>query len=176
MAFTELADLGCSKAVALGGRDKKTGKANPTQIEGYFIGTRQVESPKARSGFCALHVFQTKSGNVGVWGKTNLDSKMKSATPGAMTRVTFVGMVETKNNPMYKYKVEIDKDNVIDIAASSSAEEGNFVDEDSSEDLSASGYEESEETGTEAVTKAIPPSISSQDRVKQLLNSRPKVG
>lgn len=115
--FTEVADLDCSVTTALGGTDKKTAKANPTCIEGYYIGTRQVVSPKSKTGFASLHVLQTQKGNVGVWGKTNLDQKMLAAKPGQMIRATFVGMVPTKNNPMYKYKLEIDANNTIDVAS-----------------------------------------------------------
>lgn len=115
MAFKELADLDCSVTTAIGGVNKETNKKNPTQIEGYYIGTRQVPSKKSKSGFCSLHVLQTQTGNVGVWGKTNLDQKMPAVKPGQMIRISFVGMVETQNNPMYKYKVQVDAANTIEV-------------------------------------------------------------
>lgn len=115
MAFKPLADLDASTTTAIGGVNKETGKKNPTSIEGYFVGTRQVPSRKAKSGFCSLHILQTAQGNVGVWGKTNLDQKIPSVLPGQMIRISFVGMVETPNNPMYKYKVEVDADNTIEV-------------------------------------------------------------
>lgn len=116
MGFQEIADLDCSTTISLGGKDRKTGRANPTSIEGYFIGTRKVESNKAKDGYSSLHVFQTAEGNVGVWGKTNLNQKLAGVKPGVMTRATFVGMVETRNNPMYKYKVEVDAGNAVEVA------------------------------------------------------------
>lgn len=115
MAFKELADLDCSVTTAIGGVNKETNKKNPTQIEGYYIGTRQVPSKKSKTGLCSLHVLQTQTGNVGVWGKTNLDQKMPAVKPGQMIRISFVGMVETQNNPMYKYKVQVDAANTIEV-------------------------------------------------------------
>lgn len=115
MGFKQLAELDASVTTAIGGVDKETGKKNPTSVEGYYIGTRKVESRKAKSGWCSLHILQTANGNLGVWGKTNLDQKMPSVTPGQMIRITFLGMVETRNNPMYKYKVEVDADNTIEV-------------------------------------------------------------
>ncbi len=115
MAFKELADLDADTCYALGGKDKKTGKNNPTKVEGYFIGTRQVESKKSKTGLAALHIIQTSKGNVGIWGKTNLDQKLKSVTPGVMVKIEFSGMKETKNNPMYVYKVSQDTENTIEV-------------------------------------------------------------
>jgi hypothetical protein len=115
MGFQDIADLDCQVTTAIGGVDKKSGKKNPTTIEGYFIGTRQVPSPKSKTGFAALHVLQTPKGNVGVWGKTNLDQKMTAVKAGQMIRITFTGMVETKNNPMYKYRVQVDPSQTIEV-------------------------------------------------------------
>lgn len=159
MAFQEVADLDCSTTTALGGTDKKSGKKNPTSIEGYYVGTRQVVSPKSKTGFAALHVFQTKTGNVGVWGKTNLDAKMLTVKPGAMARVEFTGMVETKNNPMYKYRVQVDLDNVIDVASADNSIQGDsdtdsFVDNDGGE--YGAGASESD-IGTEEAPLDEPP-------------------
>jgi hypothetical protein len=156
MAFKQLADLDADVTYALGGRDKKSGKANPTSIEGYYIGFRQVPSPKSKTGFAALHIFQTAKGNVGVWGKTNLDNKLGRVTPGLMTRVTFTGMKETKNNPMYTYSVEVDEENSIDVGtppeASSAVDEDQAADRDYSED----DYPDSDD-GEETPMDEVPP-------------------
>lgn len=184
MSFTEIADLDCSNTIALGGRDKKTGKANPTKLEGYFIGSKQVESTKSKSGFAYLHVFQTPQGNVGVWGKTNLDQKLKSVKAGAMTRVTFVGMVETKNNPMYKYKVEVDSSNFIDVGAAIEeaidaqdssyglAAEDSAYDDLADESLDAEIEEPAPARAKPPVRPAVAPSAARQAQVQALLNGR----
>lgn len=181
--FTTITDLDCSKTTSIGGVDRKSGKKNPSQIEGYYIGTRQVASPKAKTGFSALHVFQTPEGNVGVWGKTNLDQKMTSVTPGAMTRVSFIGMQETKNNPMYKYKVEVDASNTIEVAAvSNNAGDGETNDSsDAGYDEPAAGdlYSDDEPAadvveynrGAAKAPQAAPPSAAQQKRVQELLRS-----
>jgi hypothetical protein len=115
MGFKEVLDLDCETAIALGGFNKKARKDNPTSIEGYFIGSKIVDSPKSKDGKAKLHIFQTAEGNVGVWGKTDLDRKMASVQPGAMTRAVFAGMAPSKNGDMYKYKVAQDTDNRIDV-------------------------------------------------------------
>lgn len=115
MAFQEVVSLDCDNAIQLGGKDRKSGKSHPTRVEGFYIGSKEIASPKSKTGFSKLHVFQTEKGNTGVWGKTDLDRKLASTTIGAMTRVTYTGMKETKNNPMYVYKVEVDLENVIEV-------------------------------------------------------------
>lgn len=188
MAFKEQADLDCTETVSLGGTNNKTGKKNPTSIEGFFIGSRKVESAKAKTGFCFIHVFQTAKGNVGVWGKTNLDQKLSNATPGVMTRITFVGMQPTKNNPMYKYKFEVDADNTIDVStadlnANSATEEEDDVPFNGEgagryPDYSAEENDE-DETSTDEIpaARALPPrqaaklpTAETQSKVQDLLN------
>ena len=40
MAFKEVQSLEAENAISLGGRNKKTGKENPTKAEGYYLGSR----------------------------------------------------------------------------------------------------------------------------------------
>lgn len=119
MGFKEVLDLDASSSIALGGVNKKTGKKNPTAVEGYYLGSRKVTSPKSKGGQAYLHVLQTADGNLGVWGKTDMDRKVTAVTPGTMIRVTHTGMVPTKNGDMYKYKVEVDSENTIEVSAGS---------------------------------------------------------
>jgi hypothetical protein len=123
MAFREVTSLDADVTVRLGGVDKKTGKKNPTQQEGYYLGAKEINSPKSKSGKAALHIFSTPKGNVGVWGKTNMDQKLKGVTPGTMTRVTFKNMQATPNGEMYVYTVETDGDNTIDVGLNTAAAE-----------------------------------------------------
>lgn len=139
MGFKDIADLDCQVTTAIGGVDKKSGKKNPTSAEGFYIGTRKVPSPKSKTGFAALHVLQTKEGNLGVWGKTNLDQKMTAVKPGQLIRISFTGMVETKNNPMYKYRVQVDPSQTIEVATGDDGKSGpaeNYGEEE--DDASAS--------------------------------------
>jgi len=179
MAFKTVSDLSTDNAIALGGANRKTGKANPTTITGYFIGSKDVDSPKSKTGKAKLHVFQTPEGNVGVWGKTDLDLKLRNAQPGALTRVTFTGMQETKNNPMYKYKVEVDTENTIEVASATEeapeafddAEESSFGSDDYSEN------DVDEEPAPRAVAPRIPartPTAESQARVQAMLSGKRK--
>ncbi len=132
MSFKEVISLDCDNAIQLGGTNKKTGKANPTKLEGFYLGSKEVPSKKAKTGFSKLHAFQTPKGTIGVWGKTDLDSKLATVTLGFMTRVSYTGMKETKNNPMYVYKVEVDSDSSIEVGATA------VFDNESASDDSAS--------------------------------------
>jgi hypothetical protein len=145
MAFTEVRTLDAETTTPLGGRNKKTGKPNPTSVEGYYLGTRQVESKKSKNGKAAIHFFQTSKGNLGVWGKTDMDRKLSAITPGTMVRVSFAKMVPTPNGDMYQYKVEVDADNTIDVSdlASGDTSEASGAD---TEEYSASDDDSAEET------------------------------
>lgn len=118
--YKEVTDLSADNVISLGGTNRNTGKANPKSIEGYYLGKKQVADKKKQSGFSYIYIFQTPKGNVGVWGKTDLDRKMNQATPGTMVRASHVGMQATPNGEMYKYKVEVDSDNTIEVTADSS--------------------------------------------------------
>lgn len=115
MAFKQVVDLDAETTIALGGFNKKTKRDNPTSVEGYYLGARQVESKKSKSGFCAIHYFQTAKGNLAVWGKTDLDRKLANVPAGTMTRASFSKMQPTPNGEMYKYVVELDTDNSIEV-------------------------------------------------------------
>lgn len=174
MAFKTVSDLSTDNAIALGGFNKKTRADNPTSVTGYFIGSKEVDSPKSKTGKAKLHVFQTAEGNIGVWGKTDLDQKLRAAQVGALTRVTFTGMQETKNNPMYKYKVEIDSDNTIDVAPGIEGEAGQSEDTDYADD----GFSDDEADDAPPMrakaplTPAQTPSSKAQDDVQALLSRR----
>lgn len=129
MAFTQVQDLDSETAIALGGRNKKTGKANPTKAEGYFLGSKEVESQRSKTGKAFLHILQTANGNLGVWGKTDLDRKLRNVTPGTMVRITQSGMQEIPGkNPMYKFTVEVDLENVIEVSVATASSDN--IDDD----------------------------------------------
>jgi hypothetical protein len=185
MAFKKIQDLNCDITIALGGRDKKTGKANLSQLEGYFLGSRTVTTKK---GPAKLHAIQTSDGVVGVWGKTDLNRKMENAIVGAMTRITQKGTVETPNGPMYKYTVEVDEDNSVEVfglnsntsdsAASNSSDDRSS--EESYDEVDDEEETESEESSDEVVTTrakapvvpASTPSASAKARVQALLAAK----
>lgn len=117
MGFKEVQSLDADVVTALGGVNTKTNKPNPKTLEGYYLGNRQVESKMSKTGFAKLHFFQTSTGNVGVWGKTDLDRKLAAVALGTMTRATHTGMQPVPGKrPMYKYKVELDESNTIEVA------------------------------------------------------------
>ena len=168
MAFKEVSDLSADTTIALGGFNKKAKKDNPTQVEGYYLGNRSIPDRKKKNGMSYLHFFQTSSGNVGVWGKTDMDRKLLAVTPGTMTRVTFDRMVDTPNGEMYKYKVAVDSDNTIEVASTNlSTGSGANSGTTTGETWHDEGDEEEEEE-----TRSTQDSASSarEARVKELLN------
>ncbi len=90
-------------------------------------------------------------GNLGVWGKTDMDVKLKAVAPGTMIRITFTGMQETKNNPMYKYKIEVDKANCIDVGGVS---DGSADSEATGDDA---GYESADDGEEQSLDAEAPP-------------------
>lgn len=115
MAYEKLNDV---KLVTLGGIDKKTGKKNPTEIEGYYL--RKEEKPnKFNPGKPqAFYVFETKAGAVGIFGKASIDREMAKANIGVMTKVVDTGTTRDtgKGNPMRVFEVFQDSGNSIDVA------------------------------------------------------------
>ena len=150
MAYKELTDLSPENTIALGGENKKTKRKNPTKIEGYYLGSRKVDDKKKKSGFSYIHVFQTPTGNVGVWGKTDLDRKILTVTPGTMTLATFDKMVPTPNGEMYKFKVLTDEDNTIEVSGAVGASLGDTEEYGNDTDSYSSGETEDEDDGVEA--------------------------
>lgn len=150
--YKEVTDLSADNVVSLGGSNRKTGKANPKSIEGYYLGKKQVADKKKQSGFSYIYIFQTPKGNVGVWGKTDLDRKMSQATPGSMVRATHTGMQTTPNGDMYKYKVEVDEDNTIEVSAE--VEDSVVQDDGAEEESDESTVESSEDEDAELLAQA----------------------
>lgn len=130
MGFKTITDLSAERTISLGGVNKKTGKKNPTSVEGFYLGKREVEDKKKKSGTSYIYFFQTAEGNLGVWGKTDLDRKMNQVPVGVMTRVTQSGMAATQNGDMYKFTVEIDDSNSIEVTGSLNEDTGNDNEED----------------------------------------------
>lgn len=129
MARQKVASLDADNVIALGGTrvDKKTGKTvnNPTSIEGYYLGARKVQSTTGES---TLHFFQTANGNVGVWGKTDLDKKLGTIEKGVMAYVQFTGKKKVPRGSMYTFSVEFDPDlsipvSGLELASDSGADE-----------------------------------------------------
>lgn len=177
MAFKQVTDLDAETTIAIGGTNKKTGKANPSSVEGYYLGAREVDSKKARSGKCSIYYFQTPKGNVAVWGKTDMDRKMVGVIPGTMTRVSFDKMVPTPNGDMYKYKVEFDPDNTIEVTTLSvvanSSDYGDIAersDTPTEGDIGETEDNTSDEDAEQAAALATLERVAAQKRVQALLN------
>lgn len=114
MAFKEVSDLSADTTTAIGGFNKATKKDNPTKAEGFYLGSRQTPNKKT-GGMSNIYFLQTSKGNLGIWGKTDLDKKMVQVPVGVMIKIEFAGMLETPKGEMYRYKVAVDDENTIDV-------------------------------------------------------------
>ena len=174
MAFKTIQDLETDNTVALGGYNKKLKKENPTQPEGYFLGTKKTKNTK-NDGVSSLHILQTPKGNVGVWGKTDLDRKMLNVVAGTMVRITHTGMQQTKNGEMYKYRVEIDNENSIPIELTPAKEYGStasFTDEEPTDEDEGEGVEDSTPDPTPTRVNAA----KSKAKLERLLGRNSRAG
>lgn len=182
MGFKDVNSLECDTAIQIGGVDKKTGKKSPTSIEGYFLGGRDIPSKFSSTGKAKLWVFNTDKGNVGVYGKTDMNKKLEAVVPGTMTRVTHAGSVPTrKGNDMIKYRVEVDADNTMDVSGLNQAAaeydggevsgEGEEYEEDTSLDAAEPALDETPPArATAPRTPAPTPDKNRQAQVQALLN------
>lgn len=169
MGFSEVISLDADNAVALGKRDKKTGKAYPKQAEGHYLGSRTVQGKRGPS---VLHFLSTPNGNLGVWGTTDLNRKLGAVLTGTMVRITSTGTKPTPNGDMYMYKVEQDRDNTNEVGAfEAESSVATAESDDSYEDLDGSSDEDS------GYGQDVAPAVinSNAEKVKALLNRTRKV-
>lgn len=175
MAFKQVTDLSTDVTISLGGTNRKTNKKNPTSIEGYYLGKREVADKKKKSGFSYIYTFQTDKGNIGVWGKTDLDRKMSAVKPGTMTRASFDKMVPTPNGDMYKFIVAVDEDNTTEVLSEAVQSDTGGYDKryaSSDEEPAISAYEdESEDDDSDDDIEAqLAARAASKAKVNALLN------
>lgn len=182
MGYQELGDV---KAVTLGGVNKTTGQKNPTELEGYYLRVEGRPNKYNKNKPQNFYVFQTKDGEVGLYGKAGLDKEMKKAVAGRMTKVVNTGQtLDTgMGNPMIVFKVFQDRSNTINVdefnppAQSESTSSGS----DASDDLEASGsgdWGDVDDTEEDLPpprpqaprTPASTPSADKQARVQALLS------
>lgn len=184
MAFKPVVDLDAENSISIGGKDKKTGKPNPNSAEGYYLGSKTTES---KFGPSKLHILQTPKGNIGVWGKTDMDRKLGGVIAGTMVRVTYAGEVPSnKGNPMKKFKVEVDDANRINVDGLLQAQEeatdsyqGPEAYDDGSQDDMGDSSLDADSQAPDEITTPRPqapraptrtPSPDQQKRVQDLLN------
>lgn len=118
MAYKELVSLDTDLVISLGGVDGESGKKNPTELEGFYLGFKEVPSKKSKTGLSKIHIFQTSKGNIGLWGKTDTDRQLATGSVGLMTKVTYLNKVTLPNgNPMHKFKIAQDPDNKIEVGS-----------------------------------------------------------
>jgi hypothetical protein len=176
MGFEEVNSLDVDKTVKIGGVDKKTGKKNPSSIEGYYLGAREIADKYSSDKMGKLHAFQTAEGNVGVFGKTDLNRKLAVVIPGTMVRVTAAGSVPTnKGNDMLKFKVEVDKTNMIEVSGTLSDDSGldNGGESDDNEDSEENSYSSNMgRTGTGMNNQTGMSAAERQAKVQELLKKK----
>jgi len=178
MAFKEVNSLDTDNTISLGGSSKKTGKANPTSVEGYYLGSKDIKSDFSKTGLAKMHVLQTRDGNVGVYGKTDLDRKIVNAPVGSMVRLSFTGTQPIKGKAdMYKFKVEVDAENTIEVDLPSNDSAPTISDEEPAyaDDIEDAEDEVQEAPPTRAAAPRSPakaPDPARASAVQALLNRK----
>ncbi len=174
MGFKEVSSLDADVTVALGKKNKETGKPYPKQAEGYYLGNRSV---KSKRGDSVLHFLQTSEGNLGVWGTTDLNRKLSQAKVGTMVRITSTGTKPTPNGDMYTYKVETDSTNTIEVefAAATTTTEDESGDSDanyasSNEDSEEAVDEDDEQSAAVALLEAQAARAAKAAKVQEIMN------
>ncbi len=163
MGFKTVTSLDADVTVALGKKNKATGKPYPKSAEGFYLGNRTVKGSRGPS---TLHFLQTAEGNLGVWGTTDLNRKLSQVAAGTMVRITSTGTKPTPNGDMYTYKVEQDSDSTIEVEVAAPTA---YADADETEETPA--YEaEAEEVEDDSQLKAQAEAASRRDRVEAMLN------
>lgn len=116
MAYEELGEI---SIVQLGGINKLTGKKNPSELEGYYLGFETRSNKFNPQVPQKLHKFKSHQGEIGIFGKAGIDKVLKGASIGAMTKLVSTGeVIDTgKGNPMKVFKAFQDKANTLDVAS-----------------------------------------------------------
>lgn len=166
--------LGEVQTIQLGGINKTTGKKNPTELEGYYLGSEDRPNKFNSNKPQKFYMFETADGQVGIYGKTGLDRVLRGARIGAMTKVVSTGeVIDTgKGNPMKVFKAYQDKANFIEVASqpSSTTDDG---EQQSDQEYASEEVEEDEPAPTKLVAKVPMTAISDSDRqakMQALLN------
>lgn len=182
MGFQKVTSLDADITYALGKKNKQTGKADPSSVEGYYIGNREVDT---KLGKTKLHIFQTPKGNIGIWGGTDMNRKLSQVALGSMARVTAAGKKPTPRGDMNVFNVEVDKENSIEVSAgdfssnesmgdnSDQIDSSAFSDDDSDADDSESDFDADDSPRSQSHIGGLT-AAQRQEKVQALLNKNKK--
>ena len=127
MARKKVVELNADNCVGFGTNE---GQIRPGKtVDGYYLGARKVETGMGPS---TLHFLQTESGNLGVWGSAQLNSKLAQIQTGTRVFITYVKKIKAKLGMMKVFDVEYDDEDTIEV--SNTAVSFNPGNEDSSDD------------------------------------------
>ncbi len=173
MAYEEVSEV---STVQLGGVNKKTGKPNPTELEGYYVGVEQRPNKFNPAQPKNFYKFQTQNGLVGTYASAGIDSALKNAVLGRMTLLISTGEIKDtgKGNPMKVFKAKQDKTNTIDV------DNASFASDNSSDEYgSTDTYSEPEEVELTPPARPVAParaatvpSADRQARIQAMLSNK----
>lgn len=173
MSYQELNNV---KTVTLSGVDKQTNKKNPTEIEGYLIRVERRPNKFDPNKPQNYYVFLTPEGERGVYAKAGINSALKSARLGVMTKL--VSTNETldtgKGFPMKVFKGMQDSTNTLDqdTLESYSVPTSFIVSEDEEESVVEDEVQEPVMERPKAPARAASVDVSRQAKIQALLNSK----
>lgn len=171
MAYKQVDALEADFTYSLGKLNKTTGKKDPSQVEGYYLGNREVEGGKF--GKSVLHFLKTPRGNAGVWGGTDMNKKLAAVTPGVMVRITAAGKKPTPKGDMNVFTVEVDTDTVLDGYVAPQYSQSAIP--ESYSDVEEPILEEDNGIDEDALQAEALAALERQQKVQALLNKNRKV-
>lgn len=152
MGYEKMTDMSTDTVTALGGMNSKSNKSNPTQIEGYYLGSRNVATANGPS---AIHVFQTAKGNEGVWGTSKLNNNLTKAVIGKKVKVVYKGKIKiTGGKTQHTYEFFVDKTDVIEVDVLPEGQETLEAEEYSTDDSTDTPEEDEETAAAELLAAA----------------------
>ncbi len=174
MAYEKVADLSTDTVHKIGGFNEKTQKPNPTKMEGFYLGSRTVATS---TGTSTIHVFQTPSGNEGVWGTADLNNKLGSVNLGTMTLITYNGKKKLAGGKTkHSYDVAQDKEQTISVPKLTAGTQNAVTEPSDSEDDSYEADDSVDEDEVQAAAlQAAERKAAAKAKVQAMLNKN-KVG
>lgn len=162
MAFEKLVSLRADRCIKIGGENTSTGKPNPAEIEGFYLGFLEKEGDRGKYN---LYLIKTPSETVGVYSTAYLINEMLMAKAGLLTKITFKGLRKVSNGTMYVYDVQQDPSQTIKVPepVRATKDENNYV---------AQMSEESYNDDNEDYDPPPPPAYNKSSNASAILNKR----
>jgi hypothetical protein len=139
--------------VSIGGENGKTGEANPTSFEGFYLNTYTEPNALNPDRPTQIHVFKTVRGEVEIYGKGTMNGSLKKIPKGTFVWINYLGKKPVENKPGVKqhtYQVDND-DEIVDFVSAGAKSAVNDADDDLDVALAPTAQSASEKRRVDAL-------------------------